>query len=428
MSFNEDLSIDYGALRKAIWEQVSVGLPTNVKFDKVSFEYKYNDTLNLWGAFEGKNIVGDKGIPALDLGTNQVKLTWGGDKEYKSWEQEITVNVVDGRTDTSITFVNDPTVIIPYNENAAIDSAKLTENIWAIVNDITPDDISKDKITVLFDGKTLDKASISEGSHTLTFKYAGTQTYKNFSTDVTVNFVDNRIEAFSAKEKPENISAGFVKNDANAELTVKNIREALVNQLSDLGLIEVNVECTSSIDAAGVGYSQLSDDGLKAFLITNTKANIKLTYAGSDTYKPFTAEFKGIKFADNRAASSIAVKEGASITFNMSADNMKQQIFDNVIDWDSENTKLPAKDTLSIDDFKFEIGLKDIAGDNDYPNLDAGNGQAIKISFVGNSEFKPCNDVKATIDVAKADVKVTMKSFSTAHAGNADELTQKRSA
>lgn len=427
-SFNEDLSIDYGALRKAIWEQVSVGLPTNVKFDKVSFEYKYNDTLNLWGAFEGKNIVGDKGIPALDLGTNQVKLTWGGDKEYKSWEQEITVNVVDGRTDTSITFVNDPTVIIPYNENAAIDSAKLTENIWAIVNDITPDDISKDKITVLFDGKTLDKASISEGSHTLTFKYAGTQTYKNFSTDVTVNFVDNRIEAFSAKEKPENISAGFVKNDANAELTVKNIREALVNQLSDLGLIEVNVECTSSIDAAGVGYSQLSDDGLKAFLITNTKANIKLTYAGSDTYKPFTAEFKGIKFADNRAASSIAVKEGASITFNMSADNMKQQIFDNVIDWDSENTKLPAKDTLSIDDFKFEIGLKDIAGDNDYPNLDAGNGQAIKISFVGNSEFKPCNDVKATIDVAKADVKVTMKSFSTAHAGNADELTQKRSA
>ena len=103
---------------------------------------------------------------------------------------------------------------------------------------------------------------------------------------------------------------------------------------------------------------------------------------------------------------------------------MKQQIFDNVIDWDSENTKLPAKGTLTIADFKFEIGSKDIADKDGYPNLDAGNGQTIKISFVGNSEFKPCNDVKATIDVAKADVKVTMKSFSTAHAGNDSELTR----
>ena len=149
-----------------------------------------------------------------------------------------------------------------------------------------------------------------------------------------------------------------------------------------------------------------------------------MTYAGDATHKPFTAIVNDIKFADNRAESSIAIKDGASITFNMSADNMKQQIFDNVIDWDSENTKLPAKDTLSIADFKFEIGLKDIADKDGYPNLDAGNGQTIKISFVGNSEFKPCNDVKATIDVAKANVKVTMKSFSTAHAGNADELTQ----
>lgn len=423
-SFNEDLSIDYNALRNAIWDQVSVGLPENVKFDKVSFEYKYNDTLNLWEAFEGKNIIGDKGIPALDLGTNQVKLTWGGDKEYKSWEQKITVNVVDGRTDTSITFVDEPTVKISYNEDISVDMSALTENIWAIVNSITPSDISKDKITVLFDGKTIDKASITEGPHTLTFNYAGSPTYKSFSTDVTVNFVDNRIEAFSAKEKPENISAGFVKNDANAALTVINIREALVNKLSDLDLSNVNVECTSSLDVTGVAYSQLSDDGLKALLTTDTKANIKLTYAGSESYKPFTAEFKGIKFADNRVASSIAIKEGASITFNMSADNMKQQIFDNVIDWDSENTKLPAKGTLTIADFKFEIGSKDIADKDGYPNLDAGNGQTIKISFVGNSEFKPCNDVKATIDVAKADVKVTMKSFSTAHAGNADELTQ----
>lgn len=345
------------------------------------------------------------------------------DNDYKSYQvrlkgttDEYALTKADA-AQSSITASNEvKDIVIPYTSGTEYTVSALNESIFnAYVTSTTPAGLTYDKLSYT--------GTVAEGQQTITISYAGDEEHYGTNATVTVNFVDNRIEAFSAKEKPENISAGFVKNDANAELTVKNIREALVNQLSDLDLSEVSVGCKSSINALG-GYDSLSDTGLKALLLTDTKADIKLTYAGSDTYKPFTAEFKGIKFADNRAASSIAIKDGASITFNMSADNMKQQIFDNVIDWDSENTKLPAKDTLSIADFKFEIGLKDIADKDGYPNLDAGNGQTIKISFVGNSEFKPCNDVEATIDVAKADVKVTMKSFSTAHAGNESELTQ----
>lgn len=418
-SFNEDLSINYDALREAIWDQVSVDLPENVKFDKVSFEYKYNDTLNLWEAFEGKNIVGDKGIPALDLGANQVKLTWGGDGLYEGFKQEITVNVVDGRTDTSITFVEDRTVNIPFTETG-IDYEAVKESIWALVDTITPADISKDSITVKYEGTDInDNPAISEGNHTLNFSYAGSANYKPFSTDVPVNFIDNRIVAFAAKERPDNLSRGYVGNTLDEAKTLEKAREELVTALKDVPLSEIKVE----YKFAG-NYIPLDINGIRLNLTDINKTDIRVSYAGNATYKAFSAEFKDLYFADNRVASSIAIKDGASITFNMSADNMKQQIFDNVIDWDSENTKLPAKDTLSIADFKFEIGLKDIADKDGYPNLDAGNGQTIKISFVGNSEFKPCNDVEATIDVAKADVKVTMKSFSTAHAGNDSELTR----
>ena len=359
-----------------------------------------------------------------DVGWSTYKFPSLAENDYKSYQvrlkgttDEYALTKADA-AQSSITASNEvKDIVIPYTSGTEYTVSALNESIFnAYVTSTTPAGLTYDKLSYT--------GTVAEGQQTITISYAGDEDHYGTNATVTVNFVDNRIEAFSAKEKPENISAGFVKNDANAALTVINIREALVNKLSDLDLSNVNVECTSSLDVTGVAYSQLSDDGLKALLTTDTKANIKLTYAGSESYKPFTAEFKGIKFADNRVASSIAIKEGASITFNMSADNMKQQIFDNVIDWDSENTKLPAKDTLSIADFKFEIGLKDIADKDGYPNLDAGNGQTIKISFVGNSEFKPCNDVEATIDVAKADVKVTMKSFSTAHAGNADELTQ----
>ena len=419
-SFNEDLSIDYGALRKAIWEQVSVGLPTNVKFDKVSFEYKYNDTLNLWGAFEGKNIVGDKGIPALDLGTNQVKLTWGGDKEYKSWEQKITVNVVDGRTDTSITFVDEPTVKIPYNEDISVDMSALTENIWAIVNDITPDDISKDKITVLFDGKTLDKASISEGSHTLTFKYAGTQTYKNFSTDVTVDFV-GREAAFELISGVNQVDMKF--KDATSydyEATAKAIREAVVKKLAadeSINLSDVTVEYNAAY--VGTNFKPLDNKDIATKKLTaDEEFTFRLSWGGNNgngtaLYKPFSAEVK-LTLVDNRLASEIKVVADPSITYNKDGSAEKSAIISSVIDYTNSTIPADAKFTVEVPNIDTPLGTtwKDIT-DN---TMDAGENQKIRISFAGNAEYKPC-EIVTTITVKKAPVSITLPIISKLYAG-----------
>lgn len=309
------------------------------------------------------------------------------------------------------------TIAIPYTSGTEYDVNALNESIFnAYVTSTTPANLTYDKLS--FTG------TVAEGQQTITISYAGDDNYYGTSKDVKVKFVDGRNVAFTAKEQPKTLSIGYVGNKIDVATTENNVRKQLVTVVAeDVKLDQVKVEFRNTTNIFNdEDYQDLNLAAIEFYRATET--DIRLTYAGDATHKPFTKIFENIKFADNRVASSIAIKEGASITFNMSADNMKQQIFDNVIDWDSENTKLPAKDTLSIADFKFKIGSKDIADKDGYPNLDAGNGQTIKISFVGNSEFKPCNDVKATIDVAKADVKVTMKSFSTAHAGNADELTQ----
>lgn len=309
------------------------------------------------------------------------------------------------------------TIAIPYTSGTEYDVNALNESIFnAYVTSTTPAGLTYDKFSYT--------GTVAEGQQTITISYAGDDNYNGTSKDVTVKFVDGRNVAFTAKEQPKTLSIGYVGNKIDVATTENNVRKQLVTVVAeDVKLDQVKVEFRNTTNIFNdEDYQDLNLAAIEFYRATET--DIRLTYAGDATHKPFTKIFENIKFADNRVASSIAIKEGASITFNMSADNMKQQIFDNVIDWDSENTKLPAKDTLSIADFKFKIGSKDIADKDGYPNLDAGNGQTIKISFVGNSEFKPCNDVKATIDVAKADVKVTMKSFSTAHAGNADELTQ----
>lgn len=316
-----------------------------------------------------------------------------------------------------------PEIAIPYNADGSVNNAKLHESIFnAAVTGTTPAGLTYDQLSY--------PDNFSEGEQTITISYAGNDDYNGTSANVTVKFVDGRNVAFTAKDKPETLSIGYVGNKIDVATTENNVRKQLVTVVAeDVKLDQVKVEFRNTANIINEDYQDLNLFAIEFYRATKT--DIRLTYAGDATHKPFTKIFENIKFADNRVASSIAIKDGASITFNMSADNMKQQIFDNVIDWDSENTKLPAKDTLSIDDFKFECNTsliskipvwKDIAGD-EYPNLNAGDKREIRVSFVGNSDFKPCDNKEATIKVAKAHVDVSMNAFTKANAGNEDDLT-----
>lgn len=404
-----DLSWTYtceGSGKYYYWQSTSTGEKTATNNATGSI-FGFNSTKT------GVEVV--KGIKktTIDVTCNHPSLKDNADGAYTLYlnDQPVYINKVAKYSSKIDVVDTTPEIAIPYNADGSVNNAKLHESIFkAAVTGTTPEGLTYDRLSY--------PDNFSEGEQTITISYAGDDNYYGTSKDVKVKFVDGRNVAFTAKDKPETLSIGYDGSLPNEEATLAKVREQLINKVGDVDLNQVKIE----YNVAFGKYAKLDIAAVLGHVLVAT--DIKLTYAGDATHKPFTKIFENIKFADNRVASSIAIKEGASITFNMSADNMKQQIFDNVIDWDSENTKLPAKGTLTIADFKFEIGSKDIADKDGYPNLDAGNGQTIKISFVGNSEFKPCNDVKATIDVAKADVKVTMKSFSTAHAGNADELTQ----
>ncbi len=404
-----DLSWTYtceGSGKYYYWQSTSTGEKTATNNATGSI-FGFNSTKT------GVEVV--KGIKktTIDVTCNHPSLKDNTDGAYTLYLNDQPVYIKKVAKLKSVINVNNEvaTIAIPYTSGTEYTVSALNESIFnAYVTSTTPADLTYDKLS--FTG------TVAEGQQTITISYAGDEDHYDTSANVTVKFVDGRNVAFTAKEQPKTLSIGYVGSLPNEEATLAKVREQLINKVGDVDLNQVKIE----YNVAFGKYAKLDIAAVLGHVLVAT--DIKLTYAGDATHKPFNALFEDIKFADNRAASSIAIKDGASITFNMSADNMKQQIFDNVIDWDSENTKLPAKDTLSIADFKFEIGLKDIADKDGYPNLDAGNGQTIKISFVGNSEFKPCNDVEATIDVAKADVKVTMKSFYTAHAGNESELTQ----
>ena len=167
--------------------------------------------------------------------------------------------------------------------------------------------------------------------------------------------------------------------------------------------------------------------------------SIRISCADTDEYKGAKVTFK-IKMVDARKSSQIAFKNDAKITYNMNADAMKQQILDNVIDWNA--SKLPAKNTVDINDFVFEYkGINILPGNINgvtesfapinggyghgfgigltYPQMSSKDeAQTIRVSYNGDSTFLKGEFFEGTIFVEKANVQVRVKPFAKIKAGD----------
>lgn len=115
----------------------------------------------------------------------------------------------------------------------------------------------------------------------------------------------------------------------------------------------------------------------------------------------------------DKYSAKLELKQGASITYNMDAAKEKEAIVANVIDY--EKSVLPAGTTAADFTVEHKSGL--LWPDIPDSKLDAGENQTIRIKYNGNETYKASNRPEATINVAKANVKVSMKRFTTVYAG-----------
>lgn len=320
-----------------------------------------------------------------------------------------------------------PEIAIPYNADGSVNNAKLHESIFnAVVTGTTPAGLTYDQLSY--------SGNFSEDEQTVKISYAGDDDYNGTSANVTVKFVDGRNVAFTANAKPDSFNIGFVGNDVDVAATKQAVLKQLVTKVGDVELDKIKVEYMPYYLGVKTGtykdFSELSVSDI--WYYTNmAKTDIRLTYAGDATHKAFSAEFKDLKFADNRIPSVVALVDVANITYNMDASKMIEEIIKNAID--SANSTLP--DSYKASDFTvkyynadedkwlpIEGGKLEFIGIElkDYPHINAGDGQQIQVTFNGSKDYKPSETAVGTLNVAKANVKVNVKKLITMHAGDAD--------
>ena len=280
--------------------------------------------------------------------------------------------------------------------------------------------------------------AISEGDHQIRISWPGNQTYAPTTIKATVTVNDREQIQFNLKngEGPYEVGMVFTADQGyDYEATAQAIYEAVVASTTPISLTadDVTVEYNATLTGATDQFKPLDGTdwtGLKKFGTGTWE--IRISWPGNQQYRGNSVTVN-VTTTDNRLESSVALKSGVSFTYNMDPSVMEQAIFDSVIDW--ENSTLPAKETLSLDNFTIEyygevtylgsgidvgssdwspIGGKDVSLGSvelaSIPQMGAGENQQIRVSFHGNADYRPSDSTEGAVTVNKATVKVSVHS------------------
>lgn len=234
--------------------------------------------------------------------------------------------------------------------------------------------------------------------------------------------------SFVLKDAPYEVSMAFNADQSyDFDATARAIYDAVIAKTNPAGLTydDVAMEYNAGTDIIPNWQPLNSTNWTAAFKKFGPgEWAIRIKWDGNKNYKGTQTQVN-VTTADNRIAAAVVCREGVSFSYNMDTAVMKQSIFDQVIDWD--NSTLPAKDTLSVDDFTMEYyGVDDVAGVEGvtkqwapieggkvnlltYLQMGAGE-QQIRITYKGNAEYRPSASAETSVTVNKAKVKVKVKS------------------
>lgn len=456
LPYQDDATVDYDALREDIWDEVVESTtPSDLTVDDVTIEYyatapgSVGSLGKAWMPLEG----GKASIytyPAISQGEQKIRISYAGSETHSGTSAETTVTIAERpQAPYTLKAAPDPVTLV-VDENLETDYAAIHDAIFAAVVEssevLTADNVT---ITYYYKGVTdldskwlplegqdvvgsLGYPAISEGDHQIRISWPGDQTYAPTTIEATVTVNDREQIQFNLKngEGPYEVSMVFTADQGyDYEATAQAIYEAVVASTTPISLTadDVTVEYNATLTGATDQFKPLDGTdwtGLKKFGTGTWE--IRISWPGNQQYRG-SSVIVDVTTTDSRLESSVALKSGVSFTYNMYPSVMEQAIFDNVIDWDS--SILPAKETLSLDDFTIEYYGENILSGNinggvkqwapigggtvtllTYPQMGAGENQQIRVSFHGNADYRPSDSTEGAVTVNKATVKVSVHS------------------
>lgn len=474
LNYNDNGDAIYDSIQQQVFNAVIQSTDPTLTAGDVSIKYLATEKVLGVDSHEWMPLTGGKknGIsyPAIGEGTQKVRISWGGNRNYAPMDLEAEV-LVTGRPALQVTLKDSPSVKLVFNDDGKVIYDNIYQQVWDAVIERTEPELTLEQATLeyyadskatgwvsewvpLEGGKrnSISYPGVSEGTQKVRVSWRGTSVYAPGHVDVDVVFLDRDAAPFHLKGGVTEV--GIVYNadlSINYAATEQALREALIESTDpsypiDLVKVEYNIYGTSITDDWIANYKDLSYKVLDSDLLDGIKAGkfglgdqlLRLSWRGNADYKPFEETRVRVKMVDNRQPTEVVLKPSISLIYNKDVSVVAGQLFEYVINWD--DSKLPEKDTLSADDFTFEYEAEVMITDKD--GLVIGTGekrwapiagekvltsytfcepigageQKIRVTYKGNADYRPSNGAELPdgcyLTIKKAPVSVKVHSTS----------------
>lgn len=327
LAFTADGAAIYDNIKQQVFGAVVESTNPALTVDDVTIEYYATATtgaLGEWGhawmPLEG----GEAHLltyPAIGEGTQQVRITWGGSKDYAAWQWQGNVAVTgraaapfqlkQGVTKVSMVYNKDQSINYEATAQALREALLVSADPNVSINDVTVEynagtDLAKNFQPLDFDGFGF-KFGLNE--QTIRFTWRGNADYQAYTAEVTVEMTDSR-EASTVVLKP---SISLIYNKDAAAMTqqifeyVIDWDDSTLPDKSTLSADDFTIEyyATAKVVAGDLG----GDVGLQKWVpiegeegvsvgelqyfypqMGAGEQQIRVTFNGSETYRSSKAE------------------------------------------------------------------------------------------------------------------------------------------
>ena len=324
LAFTADGEAIYDNIRQQVWDAVVVSTNPALTVDDVTIEYyaaAKTGAVKSWMPLTGGKKNGIS-YPAIGEGTQEVRITWGGSKDYAPWSWEGDV-VVTGRADAPFRLkegvTEGMTVAMVYNRDQSINYEATAQALRDALLESTDPNISIDDVTVQYNAgiKNYQPLNYSPtgsdfidqfvkfglGSQTIHFAWNGNADYKPLKLDdVKVNMDDHRIASAVVLKSGASITYNM---DANVMLQAifENLIDWDASTLPNKGTLSVadftieyygeNVlgEEDGGISGGVLNWAPVAGGTVKTLKYPQMGAGeqqIRVTFNGDEAYRPST--------------------------------------------------------------------------------------------------------------------------------------------
>lgn len=274
LAFTADGAAIYDNIRRQVWDAVVVSTNPTLTVDDVTIEYYATATTgavdklgHAWVALTGGKVNGLT-YPAIGEGTQEVRITWGGSKDYAAWQWQGNV-AVTGRAAAPFQLKQGVTEVgIVYNADQSINYAETAQALREALIESTDSAVSINDLTVEYNAGTRELKNFQPldfngigfkfglNGQTIRFTWRGNADYMAYTQEVDVTMVDNRQPTEVMLKSGASITYNM---DANVML------RAIFENLIDWDASKLPDKSTLSVDDFTIEYyaeNEVEVDGM----------------------------------------------------------------------------------------------------------------------------------------------------------------------